>query len=157
MLFSRIIERLAGFQQLLPVMWLLDTRRREHVFVIPDARKPGAYRHTCPRCAVFSAYDTQNTVVEGIFTHGFNGFADGIAIQKLLFIHHFGVVMADFDDFRQCASAGQSNDFRVVSILFHRNLFHRDGRILFLKFFNEFCNNGLTLLLHRRMHKFNGD
>ena len=125
--------------------------------MVPDAGQPGTDRNAGPRRAVFSTNHAKNAVVEGVFPYGFNRFTDRVPIQQLLFVHHLCVVMADFDHFRQCAGTGQSDDLGVVGILFHRYLFHRDGWVFLLEFLNQFRNDGLTFLLHRRMHKFNGD
>jgi hypothetical protein len=65
--------------------------------------------------------------------------------------------MADLNHFRQRAGSRQRNHLGVVGILFYRYLFYRDARVLFLEFFDQFRNNGLTLLLYRRVHKLNGD
>ncbi|SAD30214.1 Uncharacterised protein [Enterobacter cloacae] len=65
--------------------------------------------------------------------------------------------MADFNHFRQRAGTGQRNDLGVIGIFLNGYLFHRNSRVLFLEFFDQFRNNCLTLLFYRRVHKLNCD
>ncbi|MNN28636.1 hypothetical protein D3C81_1422150 [compost metagenome] len=152
-----MIQGLTGFEQLLPGRRLLNPRSGQHRFVVPDAGKPRANRNTCPRLTVFRAHHAQNAVVERVFTDSANRGADGIAVEQLFFVHHFGVVVTDFNHLGQSACTGQRNHLGVIGILFHRNLFYLDGRVVFLEAFNKLSDYRLALLLHRRVHEFNGD
>ncbi|SAD69923.1 Uncharacterised protein [Enterobacter cloacae] len=65
--------------------------------------------------------------------------------------------MADLNHLRQRIGTSQGNYLGVVGIFFNGYLLHRNRRVLFLEFFNQFRDNGLTLLFYRRVHKLNGD
>jgi hypothetical protein len=86
------------------------------------------------QAAVFRADNAQDAVIEGVFPYRLNCFSDCVTIQKLFFIHHFCIVMADLNHFRQRAGSRQRNHLGVVGILFYRYLFYRDARFSFSNF-----------------------
>ena len=148
MFFGRVVKFLTGLQQLFPVVGLLNTRSSQHIFVIPDAGQPGTHWHARPGGTVFGTDYAQDPVIECVFAYRFNGFANRLAIQQLFLIHDFCVIMADFNHFRQRPGSRERNHLGVVGVFFHRHLFHRDARVLFFKFLDQFRNNRLTLLLY---------
>lgn len=50
---------------------------------------------------IFGTHNTQYAIVKRAFTNVADDCGNRFAIDKLLFVHHFGVVMAGFDHFRQ--------------------------------------------------------